>query len=550
MTTHRSAIFQLSDEYMVQSVALSPINATSLGVPGYDHLLNDFSLAGSEKSAVLVRSTLAKLATLQPIDDIDRVAAAVLKERLESGLALHDSHENHILWSVLASPVSSIRQVFELMPHSSAAEIETITQRLGEVKKSMQSWVSCVTEMQKLGKVTARRQVLGVADQLAVYAQGAYQSFASGIDSDKKYPHLHSAAAQADAACGEISKWLSDVYAPLSNPVDGVGIERYSHWSRYFTGATLDLKAIYEWGIQDLAAINARMWRVAAQIKPDAKSLREVADYLETAPDQLIHGSDELLTKLKDFTQAAVKKLDGTHFDIDDRIKFCDARLAPEGSAAAPYYMPPSEDLSRPGTTWYPTMSKDVFSWWHIASTWYHEAVPGHHLQCATAILESDRLTRFQRTDAWISGYGEGWALYAERLMDELGAFDEPGIEMGYLSGQALRAARIVVDIGMHLGYKDENGNVWNAESAYETLVNKALMDEDFARSEIDRYLGWPGQAISYKVGEKVWMQSREDAKQRLGAAFELKKFHSYALKLGPMGLDPFAAEMQRWDGK
>jgi len=186
MTTHRSAIFQLSDEYMVQSVALSPINATSLGVPGYDHLLNDFSLAGSEKSAVLVRSTLAKLATLQPIDDIDRVAAAVLKERLESGLALHDSHENHILWSVLASPVSSIRQVFELMPHSSAAEIETITQRLGEVKKSMQSWVSCVTEMQKLGKVTARRQVLGVADQLAVYAQGAYQSFATGIDSDKK----------------------------------------------------------------------------------------------------------------------------------------------------------------------------------------------------------------------------------------------------------------------------------------------------------------------------------------------------------------------------
>jgi uncharacterized protein (DUF885 family) len=195
-------------------------------------------------------------------------------------------------------------------------------------------------------------------------------------------------------------------------------------------------------------------------------------------------------------------------------------------------------------------MGKDVFSWWHIASTWYHEAVPGHHLQCATAILESDRLTRFQRTDAWISGYGEGWALYAERLMDELGAFDEPGIEMGYLSGQALRAARIVVDIGMHLGYTDENGNVWNAESAYETLVNKALMEEDFARSEIDRYLGWPGQAISYKVGEKIWMQSREDAKARLGAAFELKKFHSYALKLGPMGLDPFAAEMQRWDGK
>jgi uncharacterized protein (DUF885 family) len=237
------------------------------------------------------------------------------------------------------------------------------------------------------------------------------------------------------------------------------------------------------------------------------------------------------------------------HFDIDDSIKFCDARIAPDGSAAAPYYMPPSEDLSRPGTTWFPTLGKDTFSWWHIASTWYHEAVPGHHLQVATVIIEKDRLSRYQRTEAWTSGYGEGWALYAERLMDELGGFNEPGIEMGYLAGQALRAARIVVDIGMHLQLKDQDGNVWNAESAFELLVNNALMDEDFARSEVDRYLGWPGQAISYKVGERYWMQAREDAKKRLGDKFSLKKFHSFALKLGPMGLDPFKREIENWDG-
>jgi uncharacterized protein (DUF885 family) len=165
-------------------------------------------------------------------------------------------------------------------------------------------------------------------------------------------------------------------------------------------------------------------------------------------------------------------------------------------------------------------------------------------------IIERDRLSRYQRTEGWTSGYGEGWALYAERLMDELGGFDEPGIEMGYLAGQALRAARIVVDIGMHLQLKDQNGEVWNAETAFDLLLNSALMDEDFARSEVDRYLGWPGQAISYKVGERFWMQAREDAKTRLGSAFELKKFHSFALKLGPMGLDPFAKELANWDGK
>jgi uncharacterized protein (DUF885 family) len=149
-----------------------------------------------------------------------------------------------------------------------------------------------------------------------------------------------------------------------------------------------------------------------------------------------------------------------------------------------------------------------------------------------------------------VSGYGEGWALYAERFMNELGAFDEPGIEMGYLSAQALRAARIVVDIGMHLGYKDFDGNVWNAESSRKLLNEQALLDEDHSRSETDRYLGWPGQAISYKVGERVWMNAREDAKARLGDKFNMKKFHNYALKLGPMGLDPFAAEMKIWAGQ
>jgi uncharacterized protein (DUF885 family) len=255
------------------------------------------------------------------------------------------------------------------------------------------------------------------------------------------------------------------------------------------------------------------------------------------------------LEMLQEFTQAATNKLDAVYFDIDERIKFCDVRIAPEGSAAAPYYQSPSEDLSRPGTTWFPTQGKNVFNWWRIPTMWYHEAVPGHHLQTATVIIEKDHLSRFQRTDAWTSGHGEGWALYAERLMDELGGFEDPGYEMGHLSAQAWRAVRVVVDIGLHLGYEDENGKVWNYESAVDLLMSHALLEEDFAKSEIDRYLGIAGQAISYKVGERVWMSAREEAKRRLGAKFSLKKFHAFALRLGPMGLDPFAEELSKWDG-
>jgi uncharacterized protein (DUF885 family) len=134
--------------------------------------------------------------------------------------------------------------------------------------------------------------------------------------------------------------------------------------------------------------------------------------------------------------------------------------------------------------------------------------------------------------------------------MDELGAFEDPGFEMGYLSAQALRAARVVVDIGMHCGYEGFDGKVWNAQSAFELLHSRALLDEISARSEVDRYLGWPGQAISYKVGERYWMESREAAKNRLGNSFSLKKFHTFALNLGPMGLDPFSREMAAWSGE
>ena len=550
MTTHRSPIFALSDSYVEKAARLSPMAATYLGITDLNDQLDDFSIAGRAIEADLTRATLTELNALEPIDEIDRVAKSVMQERLTSSLQLHDSFESHIDFNVLTSPPADIRQVFEMMPKESAADFENIAKRLLAVDKAHLSWISTIDTMAKKGKTVAQRQIDGIAKQLESYANGGYAAMAKNFDADGKYPAVHEAAKAAAASSAETAKYLRGTYMSLATPNDAVGAERYAVWARYYTGSNLDLRATYEWGLADLAQITERMWKVAAQIKPDAKTLREVADYLDNAPEYKIHGKDAIIKKLLDFTQTAVTQLDGTHFDIDDRMKFCDARLAPEGSASAPYYMSPSEDMSRPGTTWLPLLGKDEVSWWHLASTWYHEAVPGHHLQVATSVLERDRLSRFQRFGAWISGYGEGWALYAERFMDDLGAFDEPGIEMGFLSAQALRATRIVIDIGMHLGYTDENGRVWDAVSGREALMNKALLDESHATSETDRYLGWPGQAISYKVGEREWIAARENAKKRLGSEFSLKRFHAHALKIGPMGLDTFGQELALWDGK
>ncbi|CAB4586145.1 unannotated protein [freshwater metagenome] len=548
--TFRSEIFEISDVFIDEAAALSPMDCTYLGNGLNQGKLDDFSIAGAEIIASLIRRTLKKLELMQPIDEIDRIAKSVMTERLESGLELHESQEGFVLWNVLTSPPSNIRSIFELMARDSAQDFENIASRLHAVETAHAQWIQTISTVAKAGKTTAQRQVRGVIEQLESYANGGYSQMCRGFDPAGEYPAMHSAAKIAEKSSAQTAQYLKNEYMKIATPEDAVGAERYAVWARYFTGAKLDLRATYEWGIADLRAINERMWVIAEQIKPGAKTLREVADVLDHDPKYVIKGKDNVIKYLQDFTDAAIKRMDGEFFEIDERIKVCEARLAPEGSASAPYYNSPSEDLTRPGTTWIPMLGKDEVSSWHLVSTWYHEAVPGHHLQIATATIEKDRLTRFQRTAATISGYAEGWALYAERFMNELGAFDEPGIEMGYLSGQALRAARIVVDIGMHLGYTDFDGNVWNAESSRKILNEQALLDEDHSRSETDRYLGWPGQAISYKVGERVWMSAREDAKARLGAAFNMKKFHTFALKIGPMGLDTFAEEMKRWDGK
>jgi len=407
--------------------------------------------------------------------------------------------------------------------------------------------------------------VLGIADQADTHAAGAFselaQRVAAATSVDVGASGLANAAKDAEAAYAELAMFLRSDIAPKASTHEACGEERYQRWSAYWSGATLDLRELYVWGYQDLRRINSRMWEIANELLPGASSLVAVADLLDNDPKRTINGTDTLLTMLKDFTQRTANEMDGVHFDIDDRIRFCDARLAPEGSSAAPYYINPSEDLSRPGTTWFPTMGKTTFSWWRHASTWYHESIPGHHLQIATALLAADQQSRYHRLVGATSGYVEGWALYAERLMDELGYFSDLGDELGYLSNQALRAARIVVDIGLHLELDapsdlgvlgdlgDCSGKQWTPAMAVALLDEWAIQDHVMSTSEVDRYLGLPAQAISYKVGERMWLAAREEAKQRLGDRFSLKAFHAHALVLGPLAVETFMTEMAAWDG-
>jgi uncharacterized protein (DUF885 family) len=559
-----ATVRELADRYVEEMAALDPVEATAVGIAGHDEELTDYSPDGIAARAELDRRTLAALGELASIggsalDDAERAAAAVMKERIEARLLHADTHEHLRDLAVLGSAVQHVRQVFDLMDTSTDEGWERIATRMAAVPECLASLRAAYAAGSDAGVVAARRQALGCAQQAAVWG---------GLEGDAPFFHrlaarcgtcdsalrdrLAAAAAAATEAYAQLATWLREEYAPVASERDAVGEERYVRLARTYLGSDLDAREAYAWGWEELHRIEDRMVQVAERILPGAP-LPEVFAHLEGPDGPAVEGEDALVAWLQDLLDTTVRELDGTHFDIPERVRRVEAMIAPPGGPAAMYYTPPSEDFSRPGRTWYPTLGKTRFPLWREVSICYHEGVPGHHLQVAQVVHLAERLNRFQRLLAWTSGHGEGWALYAERLMGELGYLDEPAYELGMLSAQAMRAVRVIVDIGMHLELRIPDGEAyhpgerWTPELALPFVIERSRFPDDFMRSEVDRYLGLPGQAISYKLGERVWLEARDDARRRHGPAFDLKAFHSYALDLGNMGLDLLRTELARF---
>ena len=551
-------ISELGDQYVERMAALDPVRATSAGVAGHDHELTDYSPSGAEARYALDRETMQELSRQQPTNGADRRAAEVIRERLQVNVDQHEAREQLRDLRIIGSPFGWIRQCFDLMPRDSADDWEVIATRMERVPQALTSLETSLAEGARTGIVAARRQALACAEQGLTWSgeRTAKPFFSALVEKSDGKPltsslrqRLRKAADGASAAYSQAARFLREEYAPKAAGKDAVGRERYGIWARAFLGMELDLNEAYFWGWDELRRIEARMEEVGQRILP-GESLAAAVKLLETDPARAVQGEDRLRQWLQELMDRTISELDGKHFDIPQPIKRVEAMIAPPGGAAAMYYTRPSEDLKRPGRTWYPTLGKTSFPLWGEVSTAYHEGVPGHHLQLGHVAYLGNSLNRFVRVAAFIPGLSEGWALYAERLMGELGYLDVPDYELGMLRAQAMRATRVIIDIGTHLELpipQDEKyhpGERWSPALMLPFAIQHAYESEDFMRSEVDRYLGWPGQAICYKVGERVWLQVREDARATLGKAFDLKAFHVRALNLGPMGLAQFQREM------
>jgi uncharacterized protein (DUF885 family) len=360
---------------------------------------------------------------------------------------------------------------------------------------------------------------------------------------------LESAVTEVRRAFGEFADYLADVYAIDAAERDGVGRDRYVRAAYEFLGSTIDPIETYEWGWEQVAAIRAHMEQVANEIDPGA-GIAAVHDLLRTDPSRTLATADDLKAFAAGRLDAALERLTDTHFDVPEPIRKVTVNIAPPGSALGAYYVGPSEDFTRPGSVWWSLAPQGPYPVFDEVTTTYHEGFPGHHLQVGIQVSLADRLSRLHRLWVWKSGSGEGWALYAERLMNEWGFFDKPDYVFGWLAGQMLRACRVVVDIGAHLelpipaGQPFHPGEEWTFDAAVEMLQDYAMLNRPNAESEVTRYLGWPGQAISYKVGEQAILDIREDVRRARGAGFDEKAFHARLLEIGPVGLDLLRSEL------
>ncbi|MEU8099689.1 DUF885 domain-containing protein [Streptomyces rubiginosohelvolus] len=550
---------QVADAYVDALIELDPITGTFLGVPESSRRLPDFSPAGQEASAGLLRETLRKLDAAEQLpgadSDAERRCGRLLRERLTAELAVHEAEEGLRAVSNLSSPAHSITEVFTLTPTATDEDWAAVVERLRAVPAAYEGYRASLAlglERKLYGGPRATATFVG---QLTEWggeggSEGFFAEFVAPGPASLR-AELDEAAGQATASVLALRDWVRDVYAPaIEGAPDPVGRERYARWSRLYNGTDLDLDEAYAYGWSEYHRLLAEMRTEAEKVLPGAGPWEALA-HLDVHGKH-IEGVDEVRDWLQGLMDEAIEALDGTHFDLAERVRKVESRIAPPGGAAAPYYTSPSEDFSRPGRTWLPTMGETRFPVYDLVSTWYHEGVPGHHLQLAQWTHVADTLSRYQASVGMVSANAEGWALYAERLMDELGFLPDPERRLGYLDAQMMRACRVIVDIGMHLELEIpadspfHPGERWTPDLAQEFFGNHSGRPADFVESELTRYLSMPGQAIGYKLGERAWLLGRENARAAHGDAFDLKAWHMAALSQGSLGLDDLVDELSR----
>jgi len=354
-TRQPTAVDAVADAHFDAVVAASPIEATHLGVPGAESELDDLSPDGYAHHAQIARDTLARLDAVEPVDAVDRVTVAAMRERLGLGIELHEAGYDRMELNVIASPLQGCRDVFDLMPTATQDDWATIATRLTRVPAALEQWTATLRESADRGLVTPRRQVTECIAQCAdlTSPDGFFATYVAGASAggtpldDAVRADLERGIDAAATAYRRLGDDLRTHLFDRAPEADAAGRERYQLASRQFLGATVDLEETYAWGQEELARITADMVATAARIVPGA-SVKEAIEHLDHNPRYVLHGTEALRDWMQERADEVIADMADTHFDIPGPVRTIEGRIAATHTGGI-YYTGPSDDFTRPG---------------------------------------------------------------------------------------------------------------------------------------------------------------------------------------------------------
>ena len=554
-TTGAAELVRLGEAYFATQHSYDPYNATLLGIDEFDGLSFDPSREASERAAqqlAAIGRQVRGLATAG-LTGAQRLDHGVLTALVEGARA----DAEHSLWAANASAqgyVSRPGLIFQAVPAMTAASPQAAARylsRLSQIGATLDALGQRYLTEAAGGRTPT---AVGVADsirQLEGYlalpvAQDALLKPAQDAEPAVREAATAHVTGTIRPAMARLAELLRRDLGPLARPDDRVGIREipggeagYLAAVARHTTTALTPGEIHAIGLAELDELTG-LW---AQIGAEALGERDftvIAARMRADPALRFRTREEIIAVAKDALDRAEAVRD-TYFERYDISACVIEEINPidADNTAMAYYRPPAVDGSRPGAHCLTTTNPTERFRYEYEPLAFHESVPGHHLQLATA--QTLDIPRYRRhLDAELCAFNEGWGLYAERLADEIGLYSNDIARLGMLSFAALRACRLVVDTGLHhLG--------WSRQQAIDFMYQHTATTRVHVSSEVDRYIAWPGQALAYVTGKREIIRLRERARRALGPRFDLRGFHHAVLRNGAIPLTLLDDEIERW---
>lgn len=536
----------------------NPIAADYLGDHRYSANWPDLSPAAFEARHARYEATLAQLKAL-PRTGLSRT------DQLNYDLFAKDFQRRLDAWQFKPWLFEAIRprdgvqtssELAELLPFATVADYEAWIARLTKmgtyIDQNIALLETAIREKRTQPRSIMERIPAQLAKQIPDSAEDSpffdpFKRFPDTIGADDRARLIGAAGRAIDEqvipAFRRLDTFFRDRYLPASRPTDGIwdtpdGIAYYANRAAFHTTTDLTPGEIHAIGLREVARIRAEMDAVIKQVGFTG-SFGDFLTFLRTDPQFYYKTGEELFEAYA----AMAKRIDPELVKFFGKLPRTPYGVRPIPMTSAPdtttaYYQGPALDGSRAGYYYVNLYRPEVRPKYEMPVLTVHEAVPGHHLQIALA-MEDKSLPLFRR-NADFTAYVEGWALYSERLGEQMGLYDDPYAKFGQLTYDMWRAVRLVVDTGIH-------AQKWTRQQAIDYFKANAAKSEADIVNEIDRYIAWPGQALAYKIGQLRILELRRDAQAALGEKFDIRAFHDAVLATGPVPLDVLTSRVEGW---